>query len=71
MIVEHGVQITLHNITSKNQEQDVKVCCLVITELDQRVINKKTVILGELEPPVTTSVGQRSWKSTIKTKGEI
>ncbi len=52
---EHGVQVPLEDIASKDQKQDVEICCLVISELDQAVIDQESVILSELESPISVS----------------
>ena len=50
--MKHRVQVTLHDIASKHQKQNVKIRGLVVTELDETIIDQKSVVLCELESPM-------------------
>ena len=50
--MKHRVQVTLHDIASEHQKQNVKIRGLVVTELDETIIDKKSVVLCELESPM-------------------
>ena len=50
--MKHRVQVTLHDVASKYQKQNVKIRGLVVTELDETIIDKKSVVLCELESPM-------------------
>jgi hypothetical protein len=55
VVAEHGIQVALHYVARENQEEDVEVRCLVISKLDQTIVDQEGVVFGELEPPVSTS----------------
>jgi hypothetical protein len=50
--VKHLVQVTLHDVASKYQKQNIEICCLIVTELDKAIIDQKSIVFGELETPV-------------------
>lgn len=47
--MHRGFKISLHNIASKDEEKDIKICSLVIAELDQTIVYQECVILCELK----------------------
>jgi hypothetical protein len=55
VLAEHGIQVALHNVARENQEEDVEVRGLVVSKLDQTIVDQEGVVFGELEAPVSTS----------------
>ena len=50
--MKHRIQVTLHDVASEDQKQNVEICGLIVTELDETIIDKKSVVLCELESPM-------------------
>ena len=50
--MKHRIQVTLHDVASEDQKQNVEICGLIVTELDETIIDQKSVVLCELESPM-------------------
>jgi hypothetical protein len=62
MGAEGWVESSLHKVTGKDQEENVEVGGLVVSELDQRIVDEKSIVFGELEAPIAWALGKYSWQ---------
>jgi len=53
---KHRRQVLLYDVAGEEEEDDVEVTCLVVSELDQAVENEQHVVLLELEVHVSISL---------------
>jgi predicted metalloenzyme YecM len=55
MRVKHAIKVPLHDVAGKDQKQYIEVCGLIISELNETIVNKDCIILSKLESPMTAA----------------